>query len=59
MNANATKLAPWVSVYFASIWKASTSAACRIRPSIIAATSDEEHVLSCEYTHTLLRSTCQ
>ncbi len=35
------------------------SVQCRSNPSIIAATSEEEHALSWEYTHTLLRSTYQ
>jgi hypothetical protein len=55
-NANPTRFWPWVSVYCRSI---AASVQCRSTPSIIADTSDAEHDLSCEYTHTDLRSTCQ
>jgi len=45
VKAKPTRLAPWVSVWLASI---SASVPCRSRPSIIAATSEDEQDLSWE-----------
>jgi hypothetical protein len=50
--------APWVSVALAATID-STTPRWPARPCTIAATSEEEQVFSCEYRHTLRRSTCQ